>query len=62
MRLYDITEDNIAEVLSRAEQVETTIKGRFNASWEVRGQWLRVTYKEEEIRYVIVTVTPLDRK
>lgn len=60
MRLYDISHEDIAFVLEKPDREEPTVRGRRNVFREVNGQWLRVTYTEEEGLLVIVTVTPLE--
>jgi hypothetical protein len=59
MRLYDISRQDVVQVLEKPDREETTILGRMNVFREVNGKRLRVTYVEEEGRIVIVTTTPL---
>ena len=60
MQLYDISDQQIAEVLATPDQQQPSIRGRTNATKIIAGRLLRVTYVEEEQNYVIVTVTPLE--
>jgi hypothetical protein len=61
MRLYNITVQQVYQTLYEPEQVVPSIKERYNA-YRRTGDWiLRVTYQEEEMRYVVVTVTPRKR-
>lgn len=61
MRLYDISRQDVLQVLETAERYAPTIKGRTNAWRDISGRQLRVTYIEEERQFVIVTVTPLEQ-
>jgi len=60
MRLYDISRQDIVQVLKEADKSEPTIKGRTNAFCKVNERMLRVTYIEEARQLEIVTVTPLE--
>jgi len=59
MRLYEVTEDGVRAALTNPEQV---IAGAFGAqqAWKrgAQGTWLRVTFKDEGTRRVVITVTP----
>ena len=61
LRLYNISGEDVAFILDKPDREAPTIRGRRNAFRQVNGEWLRVTYTEEERRLVIVTVTPLQR-
>ncbi len=61
MRLYDISRNDVLQVLDKADQYEPSIKARINALREVNGRRLRVTYIEEEAQFVVITVTPLEK-
>lgn len=58
MRLHDISLEHVLEVLRDPAKVDSTIRGRYNAFKRIGQRFIRVTYKEEEMRYVIITVTP----
>ncbi|MBI4298640.1 MAG: hypothetical protein HY666_02660 [Chloroflexi bacterium] len=58
MRLYGITRESIHKVLEGPERVVPTAKGRYNAYKKIGRRYLRVTYKEEETRFLVITVTP----
>ena len=60
MQLYDISEQQVAEVLAAPEIKEPSFKGRTNATKILAGRRLRVTYVQDEQVYVIITVTPLE--
>ncbi len=60
MRLYDISSQQVADVLAEPEMGEPSIKGRMNVTKAIAGRRVRVTYIEEDQGYVIITVTPLD--
>ena len=59
MRLYDITVEEVQRVLANPERV---LGGAFERqhAWKRRahGSWLRVTFKDEGTRRVVITVTP----
>ena len=59
MRLYEIAEEEMRAALADHEQVTAGAFGRQHA-WKprVHGGWLRVTFKDEGIRRVVITVTP----
>lgn len=58
MRLYGVSLPDASRVLQEPEKVAPAGKGRYNAYGKFGNGYLRVTYKEEETRVVIVTVTP----
>ena len=60
MQLYDISEQQVTEVLATPDHQEPSIRGRTNATKIIAGRLLRVTYVEEEQSYVVITVTPLE--
>ena len=59
MRLYDIGQEEVRAALEHAEEVTAGPFGRQHA-WkrEVHGQWLRVTFRDEPARRIVITVTP----
>ena len=59
MRLYEITEEDVRAALADPEQVTAGAFERQHA-WKRRaqGSWVRVTFKDEGIRRVVITVTP----
>ena len=61
MQLYDISDQQVAEVLAAPDTEEPSVKSRTNAERMIAGRRLRVTYIEESQAYVIITVTPMDR-
>ena len=58
MRRYEISEEVIRSVLANPDHVGPTIKGRTNAIKREGTMIIRVTYKDEPHRLVVVTVTP----
>ena len=60
MRLYDVSPQQVSEVIDSPDVVEASIKVRMNATKTLGGRKLRITFLEEDHRYVIITVTPLD--
>ncbi len=61
MRLYDITLEQISQTLSAPDHIVPSLKERYNAYRRIGERFLRVTYREEKERYVVVTVTPRKR-
>ena len=61
MRRHEISEEDLETVLLEPESLDSTAKGRMNATKVVAGRILRVTHKVEEARIMIVTVTPRRR-
>jgi hypothetical protein len=59
MRLYDISHQDVAQMVEKPDREESTNMGRMNVFREVSGRRLRVTCVEEEGRILIVTITPL---
>jgi len=59
MRLYEIAEEDVRTALADPAEVTVGAFGRQHA-WKRRaqGSWLRVTFKDEGIRRVVITVTP----
>jgi hypothetical protein len=61
MRLYDIPEQVVRKTLEHPEQLT---EGSFGCrhAWTFTGgnQWLRITFKDEGTRRVVITVTPKD--
>ncbi|MBI4198507.1 MAG: hypothetical protein HY533_05300 [Chloroflexi bacterium] len=60
MRLYEISAQQVADIITTPDLRELSAKGRVNATKALAGRRVRVTYIEEEQGYVIITVTPLD--
>jgi len=61
MHLYDIVPEDVVSVLENPEKVTPALKDRYNAFRKLGERYLRVTYKETEERYIVVTVTPKRR-
>jgi len=55
MRLHRITEVEVELAIRNPEYLEQSIEDRFNAWIETLGKFLRVTYKEEEDRFLVIT-------
>jgi Domain of unknown function (DUF4258) len=55
MRLYKITEAEVELAIQQPEHLAPSIEGRLNAWREILGYFLRVTYKEEENRYLVIS-------
>ncbi|MBI4338105.1 MAG: DUF4258 domain-containing protein [Chloroflexi bacterium] len=61
MQLYEITLEQVMETFMSPDSLAPTLKERYNAFRRVENRLLRVTYKEDAERMVVVTVTPLRR-
>ena len=56
MKWREIIEEDVRDTILSPEKVEDSIKGRKNAVKHIGRKWLKVTYKEETDRIVIITV------
>ncbi|MBI4822875.1 MAG: DUF4258 domain-containing protein [Nitrospirae bacterium] len=56
MRWREISEDDIRNTIFHSEQIEDSIKGRKNAFKHIGKKWLKVTFKQESSRIIIITV------
>ena len=61
MRRYGISLEEISSVLEKPDTITPTIKGRYNAVRQMGRSIIRVTYRDEGRRLVIVTVSPRRR-
>lgn len=57
MKDREVSEDEIEFVIKNPDSCEPSIKGRMNAFKFVNGRYLRVTFKEEMDRILVITVT-----
>jgi len=55
MRLHRITDDEVELTVQKPEHLEPSVESRFNAWRETSGKFLRVTYKEEQDRFLVIT-------
>lgn len=55
MRQHKITEAEVESAIEKPEFSEPSIEGRFNAWIKTSDKFLRVTYKEETDRFLVVT-------
>lgn len=55
MRGHKITESEVESAIQKPEFLESSIEGRFNAWIKTSDKFLRVTYKEEIDRFLVVT-------
>jgi len=55
MRLHGITEDDVESAMEKPAYLEPSIEGRSNAWLEITGKFLRVTYKEEENSFLVIS-------
>lgn len=56
MRLHRVTEAEVESAISNPEYLEPSIEGRLNAWIELSEKFLRVTYKEEENNFLVISV------
>ncbi len=57
MRDRDIKEQEVELTIKEAEFIELSIKDRINAYKSIGNRFLRVTYKEEELQFLVITAT-----
>ncbi|MHB2017758.1 MAG: hypothetical protein ACYCW6_12485 [Candidatus Xenobia bacterium] len=62
MRLYNVSDAEVVEVLDSPDRMEPSIKGRTNAIRMVAGRRIRVTYIVEGGEHHVITVNDLDKK
>lgn len=55
MRGHKITESEVESAIQKPEFLEPSIEGRLNAWIKTSDKFLRVTYKEEIDRFLVVT-------
>ncbi len=53
--MHGITEDEVELAIKKPEHLEASAEDRFNAWIETSGKFLRVTYKEKEDRFLIIS-------
>jgi len=57
MKDRDVSEDEVLFVIKNPDSCEPSIKGRINAFKFIRGRHIRVTFKEESVHILVITVT-----
>ena len=60
MKWRKISDKEVEETIFDPEKLEDSIKGRKNAYKHISQKWIKVTYKEESDKFIIVTV--IDKK
>ncbi len=55
MRWHQITEVEVEKAIQQPDFLESSTEGRFNAWIATSDKYLRVTYKEETDKYLIIT-------
>jgi hypothetical protein len=55
MRLHRIIEKEVESALQNPEYLEPSVEGRLNAWIEKSGKFLRVTYREEEDNFLVIS-------
>jgi hypothetical protein len=55
MRMHRIVEKEVESALQNPAHLEPSVEGRFNAWIETSGKFLRVTYKEEEDKFLVIS-------
>jgi len=55
MRWHRITEEEVESAIQKPDFLETSIEGRFNAWIKTSDKFLKVTYKEEKDRLLVIT-------
>jgi hypothetical protein len=62
MRQHRITESEVESAIAKPEYLESTASGRLNAWIKTSDKFLRVTYKEEIDRFLIITAVKKKNK
>lgn len=60
--MHGITEAEIELSIKKPEHLEPSIEGRSNAWIETSGKFLRVTYKEKEDKFLIISAVKKRKK
>ena len=55
MRWHKITESEVESAIQEPEYLEPSTEGRFNGWIKTSDKFLRVTYKEETDRFLVIT-------
>jgi len=55
MRLHRITETEVESTIQKPEHLDPSVEGRINAWVKTSGKFLRVTYKEEEDNFLVIS-------
>jgi hypothetical protein len=55
IRWHKISEAEVISAIDKPQHLESSIQGRINAWTETFGKFLRVTYKEEGDRILVIT-------
>jgi hypothetical protein len=55
MRLHKISEEEIELAINKPDFIEVSSEGRFNAWMKISEKYLRVTFKQEAERILIIT-------
>ena len=61
MKWREIREEEVREALLSPEKVEDSVKNRRNALKHLGRKWLKVTFKQDHQRIVVVTVIDRNR-
>ncbi len=57
MKEREITEEEVETTIKNPEYMKQSVKGRTNAFRFVEGRFLRVTFKEGDDNFLVITVT-----
>ena len=55
MKWRKISEEEVQNTISDSEEIQDSIKGRKNAYKHINHKWIKVTFKEEHDKIIIVT-------
>lgn len=61
MKWRKISDEEVVSTISRPEEIQDSIKGRKNAYKHINQKWIKVTFKEEDYRIIIITVIYKDK-
>ena len=60
--MHGIAEDEVESAIRKPEHLEPSVEGRSNAWIETSGKFIRVTYKEKEDRFLIISAVKKRKK
>jgi hypothetical protein len=55
MRLHRVSEAEVESAIQKPEYLEPSVEGRLNAWMKVNEKFLRVTYREERDKILVIT-------
>ncbi|MCD6117382.1 DUF4258 domain-containing protein [bacterium] len=56
MKWREVSEEDVISTIFDPEDVQNAIKGRENAYKQINEKWIKVTFKKEDDKLIIITV------